>query len=990
MHVTLETKMPMKILTHAFPAALMTAAIMLSTPVLSQDTEIYFSEAKADDDTNKPAANVLFLIDTSGSMCQYDGGGRTQNCDQATSRMNKLKAAFNIMIDSLDERVSVGVGKFNGGHDNNGYGGYIFHPVTPMTNSAKSTIKSSVASLRGTANTPTAEAYSEMARYMLGLSPTDYAKRGEAVDSSPQPAVNMHYRYDSCATRDWRNRCQAGYIWTSDSRYDSPVDFRNQCETNHIIVMTDGEPTRDTDAASINNITGGSCTIVSPGDNNDVVDSFSCQSSLASWLYNDGEDLPSRKSIKTWQVGFGINSTSTQATRMRTVAKAGGTDEVKFADNAEELAQAFLDIMNMIDRNTRSIASPGVAVSQSNRFQNLDEMYYAIFEPAESSYWQGNLKRYRIDHVNQRIVDRTGRSAIETDTARFDSESSSFWSNTKDGADITQGGAREQVGTRKLFYTTRPGSNLVPMNFSSPPESQFFGLGRNQNTERTALLNELKNMWGDPLHSEPLMVNYGTRANGSERNYVFVSTNAGMLHAIDTTDGSERFAFMPYELISKANQFTIQRPGLGQHNLRQIYGLDGSWVAWRKPGASSKTYLYGGMRRGGNSYYALDVTNIDSPQMLWQITPDTAGFEKLGETWSKPKMAYFPDAQGKPIPVVVFGGGYSPEDHDRTPAQYTNGTYPNRSATDRKGNAIYAVNAETGALVWSASTPDMKWAIPGSIAVTDLNSDGITDHLYFGDLGGQVFRVNIDSSPARNHSVNLIAQLGGNGENHRRFYEQPAVAFVREGSKPVLYVTIGSGYRAHPKDTTTREAIFVIKDEAALQPASTTVATLSNLQNVTAGTEIESIDPDKRGWYYFLQDNGEKVLASPVVFDYQILFTTYAPTEQNSEDVCVVRYGESFLHRVDLRTGNAVNSVDGTGIRRQKLDQSTPPPTPTILFGEDGRLSVVVGTEVITDDDGNGGFDEERIQRLRSMRSGRWMQLTPDAAGKIRNPGAED
>lgn len=976
----------MKTFTHALPAALLTGAIALSTPALAHDTEIYFSEAKADNEENHPAANVLFLIDTSGSMCQYDGGGSTQRCSESTSRMNKLKKAFNIMINSLDDRVSVGVGKFNGGKDNNGFGGYVFHPVTPMTDTEKVAIKSSVSTLGGTANTPTAEAYSEMARYMLGMSPSNYAKEGEALEEEPSMATNITRVCDKWDKWD-KNKCTQ-YKYSSSSKYSSPIDSKNQCETNHIIVMTDGQPTYDRDKDSINNITKGSCSITRLAGTED--DSFSCQSDLAAWLYNDGKPSGTRKPIRTWQVGFGISDTSSQAQGMLTVAQAGGTDEVKFADSAESLAEAFLDIMNMIDRNTRSISSPGVAVSQTNRFQNLDELYYAIFEPAESSYWQGNLKKYRMNFEKNQVVDRSGRNAIEADTARFASDSSSYWSNTTDGADITLGGAREEVSSRKLFYTERAGGALTAMNFNSPPASEFFGLPEQADSE--LVLDELKVMWGDPLHSEPLMVNYGRRANGSEINYVFVSTNGGMLHAIDTSDGSEKFAFMPYEMISKANQLTIQRPGLAPNNLRQVYGLDGSWSVWRQPGKkptdTPKVHLYGGMRRGGDSYYALDVSTINSPKRLWQITPDTDGFEQLGQTWSKPKMAHFPDATGKPVPVVVFGGGYSPDDHDRTAAQYANDTYPNRSAEDEKGNAIYAVNAETGALVWSASTNDMKWAVPGSIAVVDIDSDGVTDHLYFADLGGQVFRVDIDASPENNHTVNLIAQLGGENENNRRFYEQPTVAFVRDGNTPVLYVTIGSGYRAHPKDTTTNEAIFVIIDDSALAAKNTVVANLTNLQNVTTDPGTDTLETGKRGWYYFLESNGEKSLSSPVVFNYEILFTTYAPTEQSSEDVCSVRYGEAFLHRVGLRTGRAVHTVDGDGIRRQKLDQSTPPPSPTILFGEEGQINVTVGTEVITDDDddANGGFDTSRLERLRELRSGRWMQLTPDAAGVIRQP----
>lgn len=968
----------MKTLTHILPAALMTAAVAFSTPALAHDTEIYFSEAKADNDENQPAANVLFLIDTSGSMCDPPGyaAGTRRDCSNSTTAMVALRNAFSTMVDGVSEEVKIGLAKFNGwSSENSGYGGYIFYPVSEMGAAEKSDIKGLVNNLQGTSNTPLMEAYTETARYMLGMSPSDYAEKGEAITETPRRAVNV----TRGCTRWWNDgSCRTeGNIFASS--YDSPINMANQCESNHIVVMTDGAPTQDTDYSSARTIIGGG---------NRCGNSYACQTDLAAFL--NTESPKGKKPIKTWQIGFGIGKNSSQAGNMLDVAKAGGTEKVYFADNAEELAQAFIDIMNLIDRNTRSISSPGVAVSQTNRFQNLDELYYALFEPAESSYWQGNLKRYRMDHATQQVVDRTGANAIDTDTALFTSTSSSFWSTTVDGSDIELGGAREQAElSRKLLYTTGPGASLTQMNYGNPPPSEFFGLEEDQDIERNLIVNELQKMWADPLHSEPLMVNYGM-SGGSEQNYIFVSTNGGMLHAIDTRNGSEKFAFMPYEMISKANLLTIQRPGLDLNNIRQVYGLDSSWTAWRQTEAGSNTpskvHLYGGMRRGGDSYYALNVTNINSPQMLWQITPSTPGFEKLGQTWSKPKVAYFPDANGEPVPVVVFGGGYSPEDHDRTAEQYQSDTYPGRSTSDKKGNAVYAVNANTGQLVWSASTAAMKWAIPGSIAVVDIDSDGITDHLYFADLGGQVFRVDIDSASGElNHSVTLIAQLGGTGENHRRFYEQPAVAFVRENNQPVLYVALGSGYRAHPKDTTTREAFFVIKDDSALQPKNTIVATTSNLQNVTSGGNIDMLEPDSRGWYYTLASNGEKSLSSPVVFNYEVLFTTYAPTEQDSDDVCSVRYGEAFLHRVDLRTGNAVNSTE---IRRQKLDQSTPPPTPTILLGEDNSISLLVGTEVITDP--GGALNPERLERLRQLRTGRWMQLTPDAAGEIRNPNSPE
>src|SRR5690606_42065540 len=106
------------------------------------------------------------------------------------------------------------------------------------------------------------------ARYMLGMAPTDYAQRGEAISNTPQPAVNMKQVtksvWDNCATWSYLTGCRGGYVerveWQSDSSYDSPINMANQCESNHIIVMTDGAPTQDSDYNSVNNITGGSCS----------------------------------------------------------------------------------------------------------------------------------------------------------------------------------------------------------------------------------------------------------------------------------------------------------------------------------------------------------------------------------------------------------------------------------------------------------------------------------------------------------------------------------------------------------------------------------------------------------------------------------------------------------------------------------------------------------------------------------------------------------
>ena len=615
------------------------------------------------------------------------------------------------------------------------------------------------------------------------------------------------------------------------------------------------------------------------------------------------------REIKTHNIGLYMESNTLE--NMQSVSAAGGGSTYN-SDNAESLLLAFQSTLDLIADEANTMVSPGVAVSQSQRFQHLDEMYFSLFKPLQSSFWHGNLKRYRVEVEDGEAAfyDVSGNNAMSD--SEFSSSSRSWWSRSTDGADIMLGGARDrlQSSARRLFYSSSPGGNLRRFDLDDFTNAQLFLPSEATDAVRGNVERELLTMWGDPLHSRPLMVNYGgtiVGQNFDEDNIVFVSTNAGMLHAIDTSNGDEKFAFMPYELISKASSYTVNRLPLAGGNKRQTYGLDGSWAVLREPGdsiedAPSKVMIYGGMRRGGNSYYALNVTNVSSPQLAWQVTGGSGDFVDLGQTWSTPKVARFPSGDGGRIPVVIFGGGYSPADHD---------DHKEFRAQDEKGNAIYVVNADTGELVWSAGSRSgnvvtavsrMTHSIPGSIAVVDTDSDGVVDHLYFADLGGQLFRADIDGSEARSHSVTLLARLGGSGENHRRFYEQPTVSYVRDGANSSYFVSLASGYRSHPLDDETQDALFVLSDREPFGGPVKPVATLVDFTNVSTGGQP---DTTKRGWYMQLNKaEGEKSLSSPAVFNYEVLFTTYSPSVSSDDerDPCSVSYGQSYLHRVDLLT----------------------------------------------------------------------------------------
>lgn len=960
--------------------------LLASSVSAAHTTEIFFAQASTESEHNKPEANVLFLLDTSSSMNTKMGNA---------TRMETLKQAFSTVVDNVGPGVRIGLAKFNGHpRHSRGYGGYVFSAVRDLTDAEKAVMKSVVNDLSATSYTPTMESYSEVARYMLGMSPTDYAKTGEAIENKPNPAIN------------WRNG-------RSDKLYVSPINPLNQCDSNHIIVMTDGQPTSDSDYHSVTNLTGGSC-----------YSSWECQRKLAAWLYNNGQSRPrnsngwSTKSIQTWQVALGTQNVVGEMDR---VANSGGTGVARRANNVQELANEFLDILDLISKDMRSVTSAGVSMNQANRLQHLEQLYFAVFQPDVAGLWHGNLKRYQASA--DAVLDASGTAAVDDD-GLFKESARSFWSGSADGSDVDKGGARGQLEERRLYVSNAQGtsvtrlqsSNLNSVNFAIPPGVTV--------TPRQ-VFDRLQTTWGDPLHSSPLMVNYAApSADPDEQtNVVFISTNAGMLHAIDSKSGRELYTFMPHEMVRQAYSL-VYPAALRPDNTRELYGLDSSWTGWRRGRAGSATpeavYLFGGMRRGGYSYYGLDVTDLTkAPKMQWVIhghgdasypvTP-TRGFELMGQTWSVPTLTQV-RINGSKTPVLVFGGGYDPRYgvHDKSVNQEGfRDAAPTRSAGDEVGRAVYMVHAETGTLLWSASSNatsgvagaghtrvnDMKWSVPGGIAVVDIDFDGVADFLYYADLGGQVFRVdlNYDATGTSNvvKKVVRLADLGDNSAaDNRRFYDPPAISYTEDGGRHLM-VSIGSGYASHPLDASTRERLFSFRDDTALSSdpnAAATLVTAFQLLNVTNNMTPEAKDFDgKLGWYVDLHRRGEKSLASPAVINGRLLMTTYAPYDGGGQlDVCKVSLGRSYLYVMDVATGRpaSLNHDTVPTQREQALQAQTPVSTPQILAREGGNsLSLLIGNEIVGDADG-GNLE---------LRKRRWFTLPRDKANQFFNqlPGAQN
>lgn len=484
--------------------------------------------------------------------------------------------------------------------------------------------------------------------------------------------------------------------------------------------------------------------------------------------------------------------------------------------------------------------------------------------------------------------------------------------------------------------------------------------------------NTTEDRWkfGDALHSRPLTVTYG----GTEESPVikiFVGSNDGGLRMINESTGAEEWAFIPPELLAPL-QGELEADAQGDHP----YGLDGTPTAWVydkngngiiEPGGDDPDFvrIFIGMRRGGSNIYALDVTPnatcttsscTINPKYMWRIKGGVPGtdFYKLAQTWSAPRVTTIRqgtgDTHSEATTVLIFGGGYYPTQDDAwgpdeimappaLPADAGKGV--------GRGNAIYIVDPADGSRLWWASATgsgatlelaNMNFSIPSDVAFLDANGDNETDRLYVGDMGGQLWRIDLgatlrgDVNAGSTGARLMVATDGaaGTSTDNRKFFYPPDVAQITDSTFASVedydMVTIGSGDREDPLNPTVHNHLYAVRDTliSGKIPGDFTPITVGDLYDATEnkiqdGDDIEQVQAlvdlrAKKGWYIDLIDvagwKGEKALAGSVILNGVVYYTTYLPADPDAS-VCTPQEGTGRLYAMNLL--NAAAAIEQTG-----------------------------------------------------------------------------
>ena len=654
------------------------------------------------------------------------------------------------------------------------------------------------------------------------------------------------------------------------------------------------------------------------------------------------------------------------------------------AESPDELTAVLLDAVNSILSQNMTLVAPVVPVTKT---MSSNYIYMAFFKPNKSNFWEGNIVKLKIDE-NLEIVDANDNPATWPNGA-IKEDAVPLWS-TKDWADTST--AKGIPYANRKIYTYLGGSTdlaldaghrFVPGNtaldatiLGNPTHSTEdiidYIRGRDVFDEDAdgVVLENREVITGDVLHSQPLVVQY-VYPDSSARSMVFFGSNDGMLHAVlDSEDpdvdapggeiqhGTEEWAFISPDHLPRLKDIV---EGTGHQ-----FFVDSSPKAFRKDvnhngilDADDRIIIVCGQRKGGSSYFALDVTDYQNPVFLWRLSPGDSFnpnvvIPELGQSWSEPQFGFVKtsDIDTVGTPVLFIGGGYKSD--------------------NTAGMTVLAIDVFSGAVVRQfindgVDITAMNFSFTSSVNAIDEDNNGFIDKLYIGDLGGQMWRIGqfeLDAAgnplafPDSDENIN-------NWEAHvfftaptfildsvthtRKFHYPPSVTL--EKGYDLVFMGTGDLEMACRPDTAP-DRIYSIKDTHTAATFTETdlvdVTTVTDaVPNLNMAGDVDGNNVTDMGWYIRLVNSsgtgvGEKVLSKGTVFYRTYYLTTFIP----SNDPCVPG-GDATIFALNYKTGAAVMAFGGSDVVRQKLIGGGIPSNPVpIITGYGQKLLISVGSTI--------------------------------------------
>ncbi|MBL8517331.1 MAG: pyrrolo-quinoline quinone [Betaproteobacteria bacterium] len=390
---------------------------------------------------------------------------------------------------------------------------------------------------------------------------------------------------------------------------------------------------------------------------------------------------------------------------------------------------------------------------------------------------------------------------------------------------------------------------------------------------------------------------------------LYIAANDGMLHALNGNTGSELWAYVPRIVMPKMHRLATANWGVtheflvdGSPRTMDVF-IGGSW----------RTILVAGLNSGGRGYYALDVTEPTSPQVLWEFCHTNTLCQNwdadMGLSFGNPVITKRP-SDGKWVVLVTSG-------------------LNNVAPGDGKGY-LYVLDALTGVVLSKVGTGIGSIASPSGLNkiaafVDNFANDNTAKYVYGGDLYGNVWKVDLTSGAP---SATRLARLQDAGSKPQPITAVPELAEIN--GFPVVYVGTGLYYGTAdlfdpaslipPYPWAYRQSMYAIKDRGVdlgvFRAANVVQNFIVDSGGITRQTTNNDVDWSvKDGWFVdFNPGNtspGERVNIDPQLVQGTLVVVTNVP----NNSACTVG-GDSWFYTFDYLTGRMAPAATVAGTKQ--------------------------------------------------------------------------
>ncbi|MGN8124255.1 pilus assembly protein [Pseudomonas sp. 22082] len=795
-------------------------------------------------------------------------------------RINVARNVSTALVTS-NRNLRMGLATFNPATSNNpGNGGFIARSISDLSPVSGSVTQaqadtnynaliSSINGLSAVANTPLAETYYEITRYMRGMAP---------------------------------------YYNSTPSTYTSPIQYR--CQKNYGVVITDGLPTYDRTFPS-NDPLGGSRLPNWDGINNDGtnlngdgegdtlylddiakfafdIDMRSTGTDAAGKSWN-AVDFP-RQNMNTYTVGF------TASNDMLSDAADYGQGRYYQATDSAGLNAALSSALSDI---TSKAGSGGSGVASGTTLASGTSYFQTSYDPKD---WRGTIKSFGFTSAG---AVNTSAVLWTTDTAIVPGATAPTYQswNSLNNAAVTLAYGNFSPAQQTVL------SQGLPVGISGIDLVEWSkGTNKTGLKVRSVLLGDIINsplvlasptektasdLAGDTTYSTYLT----TKASNMNASLV-VNANDGFVSVINSANGTRRYAYMPSSVLPSLRLIADPNYVNGVSHKFLVDGQIGVFDA--QFGTAWKTLAIGGTGAGGKTFYGLQLFDASAGNViraLWEVSaPTTAStsnaFNDLGYAYARPEVARLADG--------------------RWAAFIANGYGSNSGVA-----ALYVLDVRDGSLIKKIVIDSTETANGLSSVKLRVNSQNVVQAAYGGDLKGRLWKFDLSATSSDSWGVAfsgkpLFTTAGGATQP---ITAQPLLADNALGGKQIF---VGTGKFNETADKTNKDlqAFYSVWDAdggsgqitvSSLQAQAITGVFSGSTGQFVTTSQNDTTYPAEKGWYLPLVYNnaltGERVINQASLVLGRIVFTT---ASVDTTDPCS-SFGTGKLIELDAFSGKMLN-----------------------------------------------------------------------------------